>query len=82
MKMFIIAGAVLLGTVMGQAESGVVQSGPQPSSSDAQSQWTPERMKQAKPVDVGREGTAPRTPSVPPTPPGNLGAAGGMLPSR
>ena len=61
--MFIIAGALFSGTVMGHAQSGVVRSGPQPSSSSVQSYWTPERMKQAKPVDVGRP--APPLASLP-----------------
>jgi hypothetical protein len=82
MKTIIIAAALISETVAAQAQSGAVQSSPQPSSSGVHSYWTPERMKQAKPVDVGRQSPAPSAPSAPPEPLGNPGAAGGMLPSK
>jgi hypothetical protein len=82
MRTFIVVAAVLSGAGVVQAQDGVVRSGQQPSSSGIQSHWTPERMKQAKPVDVGRPPSANGEPSAPPQSPGNSGAAGGMPPPR
>src|SRR5271170_5020262 len=48
MKKLILAAALISGsTAAAQSQSGVVQSGPQPSASDVQGYWTPQRMKTA-----------------------------------